>query len=783
MGTAARDRLAKLLGGRARAAEPSMELTAPVSDIRVDVAGIGRLQYPVTAPQAKKLIKLAAPARFGQGEATITDPEVRDTWEIPKDLVRIEWDKAALATVLGDIRDGLGLPWQCEVDIDFHSMLVYEKGQFFVAHQDSEKNDAMIGTLVVTLPSAYTGGTLLVGQGEERTAYQGSKMAHTLVALYADLRHEVLPVKAGYRITVTYNLLLRGDTSGHVTGDDATIAELGHCLTEHFTTRSARYYGGSPEGPPNRLAYLLDHEYTPRGLSWSRLKGVDASRCDLLRAAAAKADCEVVLALADVKETHSAFDADEYHGRGRYGRYRDRDEDDDDEDAGSGKYVIEDLVDSEVAITRWLGPDGKRAEDVSLHIRSHEACASTPSGALKPYESSYEGYMGNWGNTLDRWYKRGAVLIWPRGQAFANRAETSPAWAIDELDARARSGDLEGARAAAGTLGSFWETAARVQESAFLPKVLRSADTLDDARTAMALLRPFHVETLRADHAAALGALAVRYGGQWADELLRTWFGDSKSWDYARGRRDWTLALPELSEALLASGQDEAMVARRLLGLTWEWLCGKITEEVAARSPSRRDKALDGLGEPLAAVLTAAARAGMTTEVEEITDFARRQPHEVIPLLLTALRATSTLPDAARRDAGFVDLAKGCAARLRVLLGRTPRAAGDWSVRQPAGGCACELCSTLTTFLADPARRTYEWRLRKDDRHHIHSRIDAAELPVTHVTRRTGSPYTLVLTKTEALFDADRAALARDATALDWLATHWTATLPREHDA
>jgi hypothetical protein len=266
------------------------------------------------------------------------------------------------------------------------------------------------------------------------------------VAFYADLRHEVLPVKTGYRVTLTYNLLLRGDTSGHATGDNATIKELAHCLTEHFTTKAPRYYGGRAEDPPSRLAYLLDHEYTPRGLSWSRLKGADAGRCDLLRAAAATADCEVVLALADVKETHSAYDADEYYERGRHSRYRDWDDEDeddeDDEDDGSGEYVIEDLVDSEVAITHWLGPDGKRAQDVSLHIWSHEACASTPSGDLKPYQSSYEGYMGNWGNTLDRWYKRGAVLVWPRQQAFANRAEVSPAMAMDELDARAQAGDV-----------------------------------------------------------------------------------------------------------------------------------------------------------------------------------------------------------------------------------------------------------------------------------------------------------------------------------------------------
>src|SRR5260370_35997168 len=149
--------------------------------------------------------------------------------------------------------------------------------------------------------------------------------------------------------------------------------------------------------------------------------------------------------------------------------------------------------------------------------------------------------MGNWGNTLDRWYKRGALLIWPREQAFASRAETSPAWAMDQLDARARSGDVAGARAAAGTLSSFWENAARAQESWLLPKALRTADVLDDAHITKALLRPFHVEALRAGQATALAALATRYGGEWADELLKTWFGDTTSWTYAQGRRDWVL--------------------------------------------------------------------------------------------------------------------------------------------------------------------------------------------------------------------------------------------------
>jgi hypothetical protein len=52
----------------------------------------------------------------------------------------------------------------------------------------------------------------------------------------------------------------------------------------------------------------------------------------------------------------------------------------------------------------------------------------------------------------------------------------------------------------------------------------------------------------------------------------------------------------------------------------------------------------------------------------------------------------------------------------------------------------------------------------------VHSRIDAAELPVSHVTRRQGSPYTLVLNKTDAVFAREQEARIRDETDLEWLA-------------
>ena len=63
----------------------------------------------------------------------------------------------------------------------------------------------------------------------------------------------------------------------------------------------------------------------------------------------------------------------------------------------------------------------------------------------------------------------------------------------------------------------------------------------------------------------------------------------------------------------------------------------------------------------------------------------------------------------------------------------------------------------------------YEWPLAKDGRRHVHQRVDAAELPVRHQTRRVGRPYVLVLTKTDAVFEREAQQRRRDEEELTWL--------------
>ena len=512
--------------------------------------------------------------------------------------------------------------------------------------------------------------------------------------------------------------------------------------------------------------YLLDHEYTERGLSWSRLKGGDIARASRLRTAAARSGCDSALALADIQEIWDAHEPEPVYRR--HYRYEEPARERDPEE-----YELQDLIDSSVNLTHWVDEAGP-SRDISLRITDAEVCASTPSAALQPYFWQYEGYMGNWGNALDRWYRRAAVVVWPQDQSFAIRAEAAPSRALEELLGQVKAGDLDAARTAAATLAPFWDTITLPQDKGKLfATALRAAAALDDPQVARLLVRRFPVEELRVPHMAPLAALAARYGDAWVAELMQTWFGRRQAWSPgAKDRMGWLASLPALCSALLETKNPGTTTTARLLELSWDSLRENLGQALAATAPSRRAQKLAALGDPLATLLAAVAAAGAADLRTSVIEFCREQSTELTACLMTALRAAVAQAPDARRKAGFDDLAADCADALQDRLTRPERADDDWSLTVPVG-CACELCETLGAFLCDPARRTTEWRLAKQGRQHIHGRIDAAELPVSHTTRRSGSPYTLVLTKQAQLFDQERQARHRDQRDLNWLTAEW----------
>ncbi len=745
---APRDHLAVLLVGDDSPTAFSASRSVPTKDLALEVRGVGPIELPVSQATARQLCQVARPARYGQGERTVLDRAVRDTWEIPKSRVKIDarrWNKA-LQPALDRLGGKLGLSPGSVLRAELHSMLIYARGQFFLGHQDSEKDDAMIGSLVVGLPSDFKGGALQVQHGAKTSTYRGSAQSLSLVAFYSDCRHEVKPVTSGHRIVLTYNLLLRpAGAASDASLDAELIAKLADCLRGHF----------APSDGPDRLVYLLDHEYTRRGLGPARLKRTDAQRARLLGAAAELAECDHTLALADIHETWSAVEP-EPHYRG-WNRWDDDDEDDEDydefdEDGTGEEYDLDELIDSDISLDSWIGPSG-RVEQVQLSLRGSEVCAGTPSEELEPYSSEYEGYMGNWGNTLDRWYHRGAVVVWPRTRAFAVLAEAMPAWALDELAAQMRLGDSESARAAAASLAPLWGTVApEVQAKGFLAKVMRVARIIDEPQLATMLLQPFRLQALTPSHAKAVSALTAAYGEEWAGELVALWSSPRSQYRYVAGRETsaWTESSSRLCVALGDLGDSGASMARHLLGAGWQWAENALNRDLRISPPSQREEALLELAAPLAAIIQCAS----SLALGEVCDRAVGRLRSDGGLAGCALAVLRALPRADWPAIGVDAVAAHCRESLINELAGPERSAEDWSIDLPAG-CDCDQCETLCVFLADPTGRTYQWPLAKAGRGHIRGRIDSTESPVTYQTRRVGRPYTLILTKTVELFERE----------------------------
>ncbi len=765
--------------------------TAADDDLHLEVKGCGRLRFPVSRTQAQRLCEIARPARYGRGEQTLLDKRVRDTWKIAKSRIKIDrrrWNRTLLP-VLEALRGDLGLADGCKLKAELHSILVYTPGQFFLPHRDSEKADEMIGTLVVILPSSFKGGGMVVRHQGEKVTYRASRKALSFIAFYADCQHEVRPVTEGHRIVLTYNLLLVGDEEAAVAAEPAPamVNGLAERLREHFETPLASRWDweedAPPREPPNRLVVLLDHQYTERGLAWHRLKGTDAARAALLQAAAERTDCESMLALSEIHETWSCYEPD--WDRPRYGRHRRwrRDEDEwyaehdppppDDPDA----FELGELIDSGITLNHWIDAQGKATAPIVTQIEDEEVCATTPSSALEPYASEYEGYTGNEGETMDRWYRRAAIVLWPRERAFAVRAEASPAWALKTLRQRIRAGELPEAREMAESLLPFWDDVATGEEHrVFFEQALRVAEGLDSPALAASLLKPFQVEALTPGRASALVALIERYGEDWIRPVLGQWYGSDRPrmrFD-ERARLAWLTSLPRLCKALrTADDASGTLASRQLLQDHWEWLREEIEERRGFMSPSWRDKSLTSLARPILGFLESAA----VTEADDLRDSAvsflgAAENELLLPCLVQMLRAAvKRLTPAERAAIGLEAIGQHCMELTAARLERPARDPDDWSIVLPED-CSCELCVTLEEFLTDPNERQLEWPIAKAKRQHVHHRLDFLKLPVRHQTRRSGRPYTLVLTKQKALFTneaKERRAWQAD---LKWLARY-----------
>lgn len=817
--------ITRLIAGVESKGSFATEFTVSERGLDIVVDGVGRIPLPVLAATSQRLKRAARPAHYGLKDQTLLDPTVRDSWEIPGDRIEIHrrW-QPVLEKALVRVRRDLGLAMDCELEAHLHNLLIYSRGQFFATHQDSEKEDGMIGTLVVGLPSRFSGGEFVIRHHEETLVSTGSESSLSVIAFYADCRHEIRPITSGHRVVLTWNLIVRTPAAPE-TPPAAPIDVLTRRIQAWFQTpRPARWGGDRDAQPPDRLVYLLDHEYTQRGLGWDQLKNADALRAATLREVAGRLDCEIYLALADVHETWSCeddFTGFEYGGYSYCDDddddgYDDRDRDDDDCDLGDDDddgyrsqrrrrrratdFVLTDLIESQIELRHWVTPGRRKVECISVPVDDREVCYTRPSVHCEPFESEHEGYTGNAGNTVDHWYHRAAIVMWPRAHNFVIRAKASASWAIDELARILASDGRDAALAHARQLLPFWPDAVgrgrrvgqdgetpQPERSALLAATLRLIVHLDEAElsdVSGALLASFALVDLVPAVAPDLADLVQARDLEGCRAVLETWLAAPARIGSNEAMCEWLSgSLLVVCSALCAvtPSADGKVLAADILSNRWGWLQRHIEAIGNDANADRAARALLPLGAPLLAMVESCGVADQAGLGVQITGFLAQgldaDRVDAIPLQLplalfraaSAQGAGSTLPRPLG-DLGLESLQQRLARTLADRLTRPGRRADDWSITAPIQ-CPCELCVTLKGFLRAPQQRRLNWPLAEQRRRHIHGIIDSHGLPVNHATRRQGSPYTLVLEKTAAVFERDAAARRWWAEQLAWIET------------
>lgn len=721
----------------------------------LEVRDLGPIGLPLTAAQAELLKDRCQQAPYGKGTETLVDTNVRRVWRLEPDqlaLTNPEWE-TLVQGVVRTVQKELGLEKQ-KLTSHLYDLLLYEPGSFFLPHKDGEKADRMVATLVLALPSHFEGGELVVRhEGQEQTLDLGgradSQFRVHFAAFYADCEHEVRPLRSGYRLCLVYNLTLaKAKKAITAPRDSEQLDTLTEVLSE-WTTDTEEL----------KLVVTLDHQYTKDGLSWDTLKGADRAKARVLCAAAQRAGCKAYLALLTFWESGSAEETGGY-GYGRRGRWsRDYEEEED-----SGPHQMGEVFDSSLTAEQLTDADGQGLPLPSLTVEKEELL--DPDALLKvDPEEEFEGYTGNAGMTLERWYRHAAIILWPQRRHFevlcdADSRRIVPvlsqmvtAWqraAPEEAVAlKAQCLDLAAALLRNWPAQPHSYGYAPVREKPEEADLLKLLGILGDVKLIGTFLGEVMLKDVAVDPGRSIVTVCREHGWKTFQRELLALF------------RSTTVHSLERHVRLL----EHICSARGPTKDGWLELCEALSQEtVSALETLDRDQTPNNWQArslKRAELLAGLARALLLTDQEKL--LARVVNHvlaipDKYPLLTVHMSVFHDLAPwlkkhVKRPSAALSQWVASCRAQLEALTAKAPQRPRDFR-RAAAISCRCADCGQLRRFLEDPREQVYRFRARQDQRSHLENAIRVAHCDLDCKTERTGSPHVLVCTKNTASFEA-----------------------------
>ncbi len=749
-------------------ADGDLPLTMP----SLEVEGVGMLRLPLAGAQARALIKQCRQAPYGKGTKTLVNTDVRRVWEMDPacfELTNPKWE-LLIESILHEIQQRLGLE-ERKLSAHLHKLLVYEKGSFFLPHRDGEKLDRMVATLIVALPSVHEGGELVIRhQGRiHEIVFPGaaSGLELSYAAFYADCQHEVKPLSSGYRLCLAYNVTLAKSP-----GRQGLKAPSYGTVVASVTQLLGAW---REKGVTGKLAVTLEHRYTRDGLTLNKLKGADRARAEVLFEAAEQADCVAHLALVTLWQYGAVeYDEGDYSHPVRRHYCRRNRSDDVDEDIGSEREMSE-IFETSLTANDWSDRHGDTCRFGRMELDDDEIVTNAALDANDPNEEEFEGYTGNEGMTLARWYHRAAVLIWRREQHFSVLCGAGTEAAIGGLEAMVNALErASGVQRAARKLDclkfaeaildswqpsrSNWfddgngETDNGETDRNVFSMLLSTLDAPD-------LMRRFLSEVVPNDGDIRFTREFVkfykRHGLAGFEAELAQVIGAVTEVTLLRNA--------ELLHLLChqpANDTDDVALCTRLCeraALSLERFDGQAPEDQGQAQKLDRTALLRAL---VSAMLDVDAEGPLLKVIEHA--LAHRDKYTLTKTHLAAIfKLESRLRTRSSPGEAIGHWLSTCRRELQERTAEAPQPPVDYR-RADELSCNCLDCQVLSRFLANPVERECRMPLNKERRRHLHQIIDGNCCDLTHVTERRGRPFTLVCRKTTASYERACATFKRD---------------------
>jgi hypothetical protein len=706
------------------------------------VNGLGQVVFPINAIQARAVISVAEAAPFGKGSQTVMDREVRNGWQIDASLLSFQepkWD-AYLNKIVQKAAAEMGLKGQ-KVTASLYKLLIYEEGGFFKTHKDSEKEPGMFGTLVIGLPSSYTGGELRVRFEEQEATFAfaeaSTKGKTPYAAFYSDCDHELLPVTSGYRVALVYNLLQETGTETKSTpSSQPHLTKLMDILP--------RLVSNIQDKP---LAILLGHQYTTTNFLHSKLKLDDKPRADLLLQAAEKVGYLARLALVTHYQLGELEGADYYYNDYSYRSRRGYDRDEEPESGEMG-----DVMEEYTEVKYWLENDLPTLG--TLYLNEEDMLTDLEIGVGKPSEKEEEGYTGNAGMTMEYWYHYGAVVLWPKSKHLELLEKTEIKVKLDWLRYYL----------------AHWNSSTGLPASQHVPHLLTTlgAEELED-------------RFLEEDFSVIAQALAQPACRQlWtssAPDLLTAAFTgiNAESWIQLAQSVEPAMLTPSFKKAAKSG---EAKKLNHYLGILLSFIEVKQPElesfvlqqledlaqayQQAQVSKLKKEK-YDYYNDVPARIETAKAIVQKILLLSQLKEAETDWLYELLDALVSPgprkyvnkVLVATVLADECPGGSLSNWLRHACIGDLQDRTAVLPQPPENWSMAVPSSNRYRDEWEMLRSFLESTTQQFFDYSQNEAYRDHLTRIIQAQKIDLRMETIRKGRPYTLRITKTQATYETE----------------------------